>query len=56
MFIGPVIGPFIGGFLTTSDLGWRWIFWIMMIFAGAVFVILVLFMPGTIQNPRSTGT
>ena len=24
VFCGPFFAPFIGGFIVTSDLGWRW--------------------------------
>ncbi|KAI9430447.1 MFS polyamine transporter [Lactarius indigo] len=34
VFLGPVIGPIVGSYVTVSHLGWRWVFWIMMIFAG----------------------
>lgn len=47
VFIGPVMGPIIGGFITQSYLAWRWVFWIMMIFAGLCWVITVLFLPET---------
>ncbi|KAI0946742.1 hypothetical protein AcW1_010117 [Taiwanofungus camphoratus] len=47
VFIGPVMGPIVGGFLTTSFLGWRWIFWIMMIFAGSCTIVSILFVPET---------
>jgi len=47
VFIGPVLGPIIGGFLTMSFLGWRWVFWIMMIFAGFCTFIAVIFVPET---------
>ncbi|KAH9947520.1 MFS polyamine transporter [Amylocystis lapponica] len=47
VFIGPVLGPIIGGFVTSSYLGWRWVFWVMMIFAGTCTVIAFLFLPET---------
>lgn len=47
VFIGPVLGPIIGGFVTQSYLGWRWVFWVMMIFAALCWVLIVLFMPET---------
>ncbi|POS86219.1 hypothetical protein EPUL_004517 [Erysiphe pulchra] len=28
MFIGPLIAPFIGGFITQSSFGWRWTQWL----------------------------
>ena len=47
VFIGPVLGPIIGGFVTQSYLGWRWVFWVMMIFAAFCWILIVLFMPET---------
>ncbi|SPO25527.1 probable mfs-multidrug-resistance transporter [Ustilago trichophora] len=47
VFIGPVLGPIIGGFVTQSYLGWRWVFWVMMIFAALCWALIVLFMPET---------
>ncbi|CAK5275989.1 unnamed protein product [Mycena citricolor] len=35
---GPVLGPIVGGFVGQS-LGWRWIIWVNMIFAGAVLLL-----------------
>ncbi|RDX39588.1 MFS general substrate transporter, partial [Lentinus brumalis] len=32
---GPVLGPIVGGFI-GENIGWRWIFWVNMIFAGVV--------------------
>ncbi|CAK5275963.1 unnamed protein product [Mycena citricolor] len=32
---GPVLGPIVGGFVGQS-IGWRWIMWVNMIFAGVV--------------------
>ncbi|PSN60596.1 membrane transporter [Corynespora cassiicola Philippines] len=39
--MGPVLGPVCGGFLVEAK-GWRWVFWIITIFAG-FFAILLLF-------------
>lgn len=36
---GPVYGPIIGGFV-YQYLGWRWTNWIVLIFGGAVLVLL----------------
>ncbi|TBU28211.1 MFS general substrate transporter [Dichomitus squalens] len=47
VFVGPVLGPIAGGFLTMSTLGWRWVFWVMMIFAGACTILAYLFLPET---------
>ena len=34
-FVGPVLGPIVGGYITES-IGWRWTIWVLMIFAGLV--------------------
>ncbi|KAM0793991.1 fluconazole resistance protein [Usnea florida] len=41
--IGPTVGPLIGGYLSQAK-GWRWIFWLISILAGVVFVATLLFM------------
>ncbi|KAI0322106.1 MFS polyamine transporter [Amylostereum chailletii] len=47
VFLGPVLGPVISGFIVASPLGWRWVFWVMMIFAGSCTVVTFLFVPET---------
>lgn len=37
---GPVLGPIVGGFVGQS-IGWRWIIWVNMIFAGVATFSLV---------------
>lgn len=39
---GPVIGPTIGGFV-TEYLGWRWTNWIVMIWGGASWALVVFY-------------
>src|ERR1700744_4234735 len=47
-FLGPVMGPFIGGFIAdSSSLTWRWTEWITLILSGASLAVLVLFQPET---------
>lgn len=41
-FIGPLIGPIIGGFLVEAGLGWRWAQWILGI-CGMAATALLLF-------------
>ncbi|KZT38285.1 MFS general substrate transporter [Sistotremastrum suecicum HHB10207 ss-3] len=47
VFIGPIIGPIVGGFVVTSYLGWRWVFWVLIIFSGACWALTTLFLPET---------
>lgn len=44
-FIGPVVGPLVGGFI-GDNLDWRWIYWILLIFTGVVY-LMVLLVPET---------
>lgn len=45
-FLGPAIGPIVGGFVSES-IGWRWIEGIMAIFTGVVAVIGAFTVPET---------
>ncbi|KAK0186318.1 major facilitator superfamily domain-containing protein [Armillaria mellea] len=47
VFMGPVLGPIVGGFIATSPVSWRWIFWVMMIFAGICTILGFVFLPET---------
>lgn len=40
-------GPIIGGYLVDSYLGFRWIFWIMLIWASLALAVVVIFLPET---------
>ncbi|KAL2828339.1 putative bicyclomycin resistance protein [Aspergillus pseudoustus] len=44
VFVGPFAAPFIGGFITTSSLGWRWTLYIpaFMGFASGISQLLTL--------------
>jgi multidrug resistance protein len=44
--LGPIIGPVAGGFLADAK-GWRWVFWLLVIIAGVVAVVLFGFMKET---------
>lgn len=47
-FGGPVLGPVIGSYIGVGSIGsWRWTEWIMLICAGVVLGIIVLFQPET---------
>lgn len=44
VFMGPMLGPFIGGFIVTSYLGWRWTAYISSIMGWSSFGLIVLFL------------
>lgn len=46
-FAGPSIGPIVSGFISVSGTSWRWVFWILTIFAGLCFVATLLWIPET---------
>ncbi|OJJ48990.1 hypothetical protein ASPZODRAFT_23273 [Penicilliopsis zonata CBS 506.65] len=45
-FIGPAIGPLVGGFL-ADNLGWRWLYWMQLILAGVAWVLISFTVPET---------
>ncbi|KAI8313047.1 putative MFS-type transporter [Colletotrichum sp. SAR11_59] len=45
-FIGPAIGPLVGGFLSDAA-GWRWLYWIQLILAFVVWVLITFTVPET---------
>ncbi|KAF2083785.1 MFS multidrug transporter-like protein [Saccharata proteae CBS 121410] len=45
-FIGPAIGPLVGGYLADAK-GWRWLYWIQLILSGAVWVLISFTVPET---------
>jgi multidrug resistance protein len=44
-FIGPAIGPLVGGYLGT--LGWRWLYWIQLILSGVSWILITFTVPET---------
>jgi len=46
-FAGPAIAPIVSGALQVTGTDWRWIFWILTIFAGVCLAIIVFIMPET---------
>jgi MFS family permease len=44
--LGPAIGPVLGGIL-SEFLGWRAIFWFLMIMGSAFLVVFAIFFPET---------
>jgi DHA1 family multidrug resistance protein-like MFS transporter len=47
VFMGPLVAPFIGGFITISHLGWRWTEYISSIMGWTAFVLLAYFLEET---------
>lgn len=45
-FLGPAIGPLIGGFLSDAK-GWRWLYWFQLILAGSVYILITFTVPET---------
>ncbi|KAI1179495.1 major facilitator superfamily transporter [Nemania sp. FL0916] len=43
---GPLLAPIISGFCSTT-IGWRWAFWIALVYAGATLIPVVLLLPET---------
>ena len=44
-FIGPALGPLIGGFLSTIT--WRWLYWIQLILSGFAWFMITFTVPET---------
>jgi DHA1 family multidrug resistance protein-like MFS transporter len=47
VFLGPVMGPIVAGFIVQDIGNFRWVFWVMMMFAGTCSVITIAFLPET---------
>jgi multidrug resistance protein len=45
-FVGPAIGPLVGGFLSDAR-GWRWLYWIQLIVSGAAWILVTFTLPET---------
>jgi len=46
-FAGPSVGPIVAGFIDVTGTSWRWVFWILAIFAGVCLGIIVFCVPET---------
>lgn len=45
-FIGPAVGPLVGGFLSDAA-GWRWLYWIQLILSAVVWLLITFTVPET---------
>ncbi|KAF8629486.1 hypothetical protein AX15_003419 [Amanita polypyramis BW_CC] len=41
------MGPIVSGYIIESEVSWRWVYWVMMIFAGVCTIIMILLIPET---------
>ncbi|GHJ86014.1 hypothetical protein NliqN6_2416 [Naganishia liquefaciens] len=46
IFMGPCLGPLLGGWIWVGTHSWRWIYWVLFIFLGLIFAF-TLFAPET---------
>ena len=47
VFLGPVCGPIVSAAIMQSGVSWHWVYWVMMIFAGVVTVMMIVFFEET---------
>ncbi|KAI9643791.1 hypothetical protein NHQ30_007141 [Ciborinia camelliae] len=47
VFTGPLLAPFIGGFIVESHLGWRWTEWLVAIMGFVAFILDFFFLSET---------
>jgi MFS family permease len=46
-FAGPTLSPIIGGYVSVSGISWRWLFWILVIFSGVCYAVILFGIPET---------
>ncbi|CAP70901.1 uncharacterized protein PODANS_3_9580 [Podospora anserina S mat+] len=53
--VATSLGPVVGGGL-TQGLGWRWIFWFLVILTGSWFLVILIFLPETQRGVVGDGS
>ncbi|KAG7450646.1 MFS general substrate transporter [Guyanagaster necrorhizus] len=46
-FAGPSLGPIVSGFISVGGASWRWLFWVLTIFAGVCWILILIMIPET---------
>lgn len=46
-FAGPSLGPIVGGYISTAGVSWRWLFWVLTMFAGLCTILIIFTLPET---------
>jgi len=46
-FAGPTLSPTVGGYVSVSGISWRWLFWILVIFSGVCYAVILFGLPET---------
>lgn len=46
-FAGPALGPIVGGFIFVTGTNWRWLFWVLTLFAGFCGLLILFTIPET---------
>lgn len=52
IYFGPLLGPVIGGALTTTSLTWRAAFWFCTAYAAMTFLLVAFFLPETYRDSQ----
>ncbi|KAJ8652838.1 hypothetical protein O0I10_011512 [Lichtheimia ornata] len=52
IYFGPLLGPVIGGALTTTSLTWRASFWFCTAYAAMSFALVAFFLPETYRDSK----
>ncbi|KAJ6534455.1 major facilitator superfamily domain-containing protein [Mycena vulgaris] len=46
VFLGPVMGHIVAGYIVESTLSWRWVFWVMMMLSGTCAFVMIAVLAG----------